>query len=294
MMTRQQAFSVAVNDAAQMFLTRLEQRVKEGYKTQDDAKNMCDRLERGRVIALTPGAMVAVQPDVYEARSTGKDKSKVYTVSKDADAGQTCNCPDAAPDGGKAHCGWCKHRASVYLARSAEAALTALQGRLEGLTIPHMHTYACGHMDHKQQPCWDGGCTALTLEDGCPDCEAARGEEPPHLHDPDDPGSCPACAAEEPQIVFLDEVEPAPQAVVDAVSPPEFPPLQTEQYEPAPVVTPKPAPLPEAPASLNLKVKHHNIEVMMTLRAHTDAEILERLPKVLEGLSAILGVTFTN
>ena len=64
----------------------------------------------------------------------------------------------------------------------------------------------------------------------------------------------------------------------------------TEQYEPAPVIeedTLVPF-LPEAGASLNIKVKAGQFEVQYTMRAHDDASVLSRLPAVVETLENLL------
>jgi len=167
----------------------------------------------------------------------------------------TCNCPDADKAIGKAPMGHCKHRLAVWLRRSAEKDLRILEARMEGLKIPHTHRYECGHED--LEACWGRECTTA-LETSV----------------------CTACAPHDPH-VEEETLFPSPLR-------------SPAQYEVPPVLTPKRAPLPEAPASLNLKVKHHNIEVMFTMRANTDQEILARLPAALEGLSKALGIKFTS
>jgi hypothetical protein len=62
-------------------------------------------------------------------------------------------------------------------------------------------------------------------------------------------------------------------------------PLATTEYEPAPVLAPRQAAMPEASVSVCFTIKlPDNNQVTYTLRGHTDAEVLARIPIVLAGL----------
>jgi hypothetical protein len=244
-----------VNDHAAEFFARLIDRVETQQITPAEAAAYRTRMERAHLIANAQHMMQEIEPGVWDVWSTGKDMSKVWTVNG------KCNCPDAGTaSGGKAPQGHCKHRLAVWLRRSAEKDLNVLEARMEGLKIPHTHTYECGH--EAPQSCWGRECTCTQEERLCASCAPL----PAHEEGDVEPGSLTNLASLEP---------PA-------------------QYEVPPVLTPKLAPLPEAPASLNLKFKKGQCEFMVTMRAHTDQEILNRLPAMLKGLHDQLGITFTH
>jgi len=264
MKTAAQVRTQFVDAHALEFLTRLSDRVETGQLNESEATAYRTRMERAHLIANAPHMMQEIEPGVWDVWSTGKDMSKVWTVNG------ACNCPDAdVASGGKAPMGHCKHRLAVWLRRSAEKDLRILEARMEGVKIPHTHSYACGHAD--LEACWDRECTTEQEKSLCTSSSCAPLSE--HVGDVD-----------------MDEVDPCPQEVIDPVAPLDPPP----QYEVPPVLTPKLAPLPEAPASLNLKFKKGQCEFMLTMRAHTDQEILDRLPAMLKGLQAQLGIKFTS
>jgi len=103
-----------------------------------------------------------------------------------------------------------------------------------------------------------------------------------------------------PTKTYIVEPEPTPESPVMWSVPcggddhqdaePPLPPLQytVPTYEPAPVLVPKPGVLPEAGASLNIKVRVDNFELMYTMRGHTDPDVLERLPQVLATLERLM------
>jgi hypothetical protein len=164
----------------------------------------------------------------------------------------TCTCPDAGPNG-KAPGGWCKHRFVAYLLSVADTQLRQITERTTGLPVPHEHPTYCGH-GYGTVQCWDGNC-----------------QEPVMAV----PASCTDCAATVP----AHEVPETPEHHT-------YPP---EQYEVARPYTTQPPPLPETACSVNLTFKRGQIEVMLTMRAHTDQEILDRLPGMLAGLERKLG-----
>lgn len=163
-----------------------------------------------------------------------------------------CDCQDAsrAPDGR------CKHLFAAVLVRRATCGMTPLEKALEPEAV-------------------------------APSTQPPEGQELPPL------APHPRATAK-PELPATEELEP--EAAAESVELPvddELPPLvpTTAQYEPAPAVveddTLVPF-LPEAGASLNIKVKAGQFEVMYTLRAHDDASVLARLPVVVETLERML------
>jgi len=257
-----QVRSAAVSAHAAEFLARLEDRVETQQLTPAEASAYRTRMERAHLIANAPHMMQELGPGVWDVWSTGTDMSKVWTVNG------TCNCPDAdTASGGKAPLGHCKHRLAVWLRRSAEKDIRCLEARLEGLKLPHTHTYECGHAD--LEACYDHTCTTAQED-----------------------GACLACSGpSEEGYMHPEETMPAYNEKACAEAPVYDPPAQ---YEPAPDLPAKLTPLPEAPASLNLKFKKGQCEFMLTMRAHTDQEILDRLPAMLKGLEEQLGIKFST
>ncbi len=276
MKTLAQVRTALIHDAVGEFTARLEERVAQGTKTPEQRQAYLTRLERARLLALAPGMMQQTQPGWWDVWSTGKDLNTVYTV------GKSCNCPDADLITGKAPQGWCKHRLACFLALAADRGVKILEARMEGLKLPHTHTYACGHAD--LEACYSHECLTAQEETVCSSCA------PHDVHVDDAQRQREDAIFGTDAATVMDELDPCPQAVIDLVAPLDPP----AQYEvPSPVV-PKLAPLPEAPASLNLKFKKGQCEFMVTMRAHTDQEILARLPAMLKGLRDQLGITFTQ
>jgi len=285
-----------VDDHAGEFLARLDDRVATNQLGPQEANAYRARMARAHLIANAAGMMQEVSPGVWDVWSTGKDMAKVWTVDT------TCNCPDAdVKNGGKAPQGHCKHRLAVWLRRSANKDLHILEARMEGLKLPHTHTYECGH--DALEACYDHTCTTVQDDSLCETCTATE-----HV------GTLEEAQQRREDAIFGPEVPPVvyPQVILDQGDPPEHrstdngceegceacaldaPLAPPAQYELPPVLTSKLAPLPEAPASLNLKFKKGQCEFMVTMRAHTDQEILERLPAMLKGLRDQLGITFTS
>jgi len=227
--------------------------------------------------------MQEVSPGVWDVWSTGKDMAKVWTVDT------TCNCPDAdVQSGGKAPQGHCKHRLAVWLRRSANKDLNILEARMEGLQLPHTHTYECGH--DAPCACYDHTCTTLQEESLCETCNASdhvlKLEDERRMREDTIFGTDEASQ--------VDDVELCPQATPL----PEAPLAPPAQYEIANPYTAPQLPPCEALSSLNLKAKRANCEAMWTLRsilpgAQGDADIIARLPRILEQLRQ-LGFHVTN
>lgn len=258
MQTLMQVRTQLIHDASEEFLARLCDRVDTGVKTQTEANLYRSRLPRAVTLATTPGMMQQTSPGVWDVWSTGKDMDRVYTV------GKTCSCPDADPEKGKAPLGWCKHRLACFLALAADKGVKMLEARLQGLRLPHMHTYECGHTDLEN--CWDCGCLTMQEASVCDSCTTT------------------------PEEGDMTDVTPD----LDTRDSDQVPLDPPTQYEVPSSYTPPPAPMPEAAASLNVKVKKGPYEFMYTMRAHTDAEILARLPAALAGLERALGIDFTD
>lgn len=266
MKTLAQVRTQAVDDHTAAFLTRLQDRVETQQITAHEATAYQARIVRAQEIANSPTMMQELEPGIWDVWSTGKDMSKVWTV------GRTCNCPDAdTAHGGKAPLGHCKHRLAVWLRRCAEKDIRCLEARLEGIKLPHTHTYACGH--EGADACYDQTCTAAQEDRACASCSSPSEEG---TMDPE-------------------ETMPAYNEQACAEAPVYDPPTQ---YEPAPVLTPKLVPPCEALSSFNLKAKRGNCEAMWTLRsvlpgAQGDEDIIARLPRILEQLRQ-LGFNITN
>lgn len=245
-----------------------------------------DRFNKGAQLYLD-GKVHKVGPMHYTVES-GEKKGVVYEVNG------VCNCPDlAAPNR------YCKHRLAAKFARLVEADLF----ELEKLRIQHTHQLTCDVHDLVVE-CWQRCCPDPTAV-VCPVCGPLVPNVPPHVeqiiveesvpvqeyivHPDDDPNP----ALEEACQTIID-AQTAEQLTEDTpleMEPePELPPVvyTTEEYEPAPVIGLRQEPLPEAPASLNIKLRNENAEVMYTMRAHTDDEVLQRLPNVLAQLERLM------
>lgn len=260
MQTRTDVRDQLVAAHAHALLAKLEERVATGQLTPEEALAYRTRLAKAQVLACTPGHVLATSPTTFTVKALGH-AGNVY------DVGKTCTCPDANPRAGKALRGWCKHRLAAFLTLAADKDLAALVTRMEGLPIPHLHVYACGHT--QQEDCWDHACTQREdMRRECADCQ-----------DPDTPLTQSPTPLLPPLDFHRDEYEVSTQR-----NPPESVALST---------------CPEATASLNLKCKHHNVEVMVTLRSNlagkqADQDILARLPDVLAALYEQLGITFIH
>lgn len=251
------------------------------YQTQDKAKGKLygDRIARAAKI-LTQGGVKRLAQNHYEVQSE-TSAGKTYEVNGE------CACPDAA----KAHLGWCKHRIAVRLYRHVEQHLQELVHL--GLPQKH-HRYDCDL--HRDIPidCWERACGS-PQDITCPTC----GPRPVHTDAADPFAPEPARPQDEDARIALDEdlsdrERDEQPATAVLVNPPEdpLPPLilETAQYEPAPaleqdVIVPL---LPEAAASLNIKVRMDQFELMYTMRGHSDPEVLERLPQVLATIERLM------
>ena len=269
MKTLAQVRMQAVDDHAAEFLARLDDRIQTQQLTPAEASAYRTRMERAHKVANAPHMMQEIEPGVWDVWSTGKDMSKVWTVNG------ACNCPDAdVANGGKAPLGHCKHRLAVWLRRSAEKDIRILEARMEGLKIPHTHTYECGHAD--LEACYDSACTTTQEESVCDSCA------PLSIHIED------AKVDELEKMPAYNEKECATAPVYD----------QPAQYEVANKYVPPQPPPCEALSSLNLKAKRGTSEAMWTLRsvlpgAQGDEDIIARLPRILEQLRQ-LGFHITN
>lgn len=272
-----------------------------------------ERLQRGAKL-LRDGAVKRIGPSDYEVLS-GTAANITYAVNGH------CNCPDAK----KAWEGWCKHRVAVRLYRWVEADLLQLQR--DG--IPHdYHTWDCQAHGDLDIQCWQRNCTSITVVcEVCAKlvpavAEAEAPAQPVQEEDifarepetvaemlkqvePDDGwqafvGETVTAYDEQPRTEVVTglpecaDIPDEPAGTADALEPPdteELPPLvlTTEQYEPAPVILPGLAPLPEAAVSLCLSIKlDRDNGITYTMRGHDDASVLARLPEVLATVEHLL------
>jgi len=214
---------------------------------------------------------------------------------------------------------WCKHRVACRLYKLVEADLAAM--------APHLHHYACGH--GAGVACYQLACpdpqyvvcptceldpvmqryvtginsgtvhlsTGSGCEDGCPACLAERAERQAHdagLVTADDLlEMAPELLEPDPHETPSLELPPLTYNLEPPYEPcPSRPPqaAQAPQSEGAGVPTaPSPQGLPEAPLSINVKVKMPgNNELMITVRGATDDDVLDRLPHILTRVEAAL------
>lgn len=207
----------------------------------------------------------------------------LYLVTSESDPGvkyqvtaQGCTCKSHPPEGIL-----CKHQYAVKLAEYVAKRMQATSKRR------HEHHWLCGH---GSMICWEKSCPE-PWHTMCPQCSANSAAE--HQSGPlGCAEDCPACQHDEEeyqarQKALESEVE---QARIKAR-------LDAQMYEAAPALPPVSTvnvhaqPMPEAPASLNLKIRVGEIEFMYTLRSmkvgvQADQEITRRLPQVLALLQA--------
>lgn len=220
--------------------------------------------------------------------------------------------------------GFCKHRLAVVIWGKVQAKLkwTAEQ------RIVHAHRWNC--TTHRDVPieCWQHACPDA-IDIACPTCvnvpaqveQIITDEGTPTETDivhPDDQPFDPTTGeileeqqtmmstigetiigvmsslhtngqTTDPEYVTEEENGPVPtltgepEAVAEIAQPPvieELPPL----------AEPTRPPMPEAPVSFYIKCKVDNFELSYTMRAHTDSEVIARLPGVLAGLENVLKI----
>jgi len=245
-----------------------------------------DRFNKGAQLYLD-GKVQKIGPLHYRVES-GEKKGVSYEVNG------TCSCPDlAAPNR------YCKHRIAAKFARLVEADLF----ELEKLRIQHEHRLTCEVHDMVVE-CWQRCCPDPTVVE-CPVCGPQSPNVPPHVEriiveegapvetyiaepDPADATLEEACQT----ILDAQTAERVTETPLEMEPVPELPPIvyATTEYEPAPVIEQEQLVpfLPEAATSLNIKVKSEAFEIMLTMRGHTDDEVLNRLPNVLAQLERLM------
>lgn len=205
----------------------------------------------------------------YEVQS-GATKGTVYHVNG------ACSCPDGRPqqDGTtRAPNGYCKHKIAVRIRQCVDQDLKELTDK----HVQHRHVWDCEIHRDLDLECWQRAC-GDPLKLVCPTCTTIPPSDAKLMAELD--------ALEEAPV----EMPPEPETSGPLAPAAELPPLiyTVPQYEPAPCIERQADPLPEAAASLNIKVRSESGEIMFTMRAHTDNEVLERLPNVLATLERIL------
>lgn len=258
-----------------------------------------DRVQKAGCL-VRDGKVRRAGPELYEVESavSKKDgKPIIYMVNG------YCSCPDGKPDTHtrktKAPMGLCKHRIAARMQLRIDQDLEKLR------PIAHVHRYVCSEHHIPEIDCLELGCTD-PIELPCPICAKAA----PQLTSISEVIADMEALANRPDETPF-EAEPTGSAIVgagpereevpavadEATEPPvseELPPLvlQPAQYEPAPVVEPEELMpfLPEAAASLNIKLRMDQAEIMYTMRGHTDSDVLLRLPEVLATLEHLLKI----
>ena len=275
-------------------------------------KGFGDRIKKAGEIVLADGVKPISYNDFDVA--SGTEAERTYHVNGE------CECQDAQNWAKKqkgevvksfAPSGYCKHRLAVEMWKHARKAMKELTDK--GGT-PHIyHRWTC--TAHRDQPivCWDLPCPD-PIDVACPTCTAVNPHVPPHIKQiiaeegvptqtyivhPDDDIIDPETGEileEPPMMTTIGETIIGVVSSLNghsngtSATEPPAPILMTEQYEPAPVLTPRPQTLPEAGASLNIKLRMDQAEIMYTMRGHQDSEVLERLPEVLATLERILKI----
>lgn len=227
------------------------------YRTMDVSLTYSDRLGKAELL-LVAGHVQRQADGSYTVQGSRKEP---YLVNG------ACECEDYKRNAPK---GWCKHRIAAKLHRLTLHDLEEI--RRAG--IPHLH-FVCEHKS-LMELCWQAECP----------------EPMDQL--------CDACLRE------CDAVDARYEVVSDGaatlppttLSPAELAALAEPRYEPAPKLpckrkTSRMIPMPEAPASLNLKLRlPGGHELMYTARSMKrgdagDQELLERLPFILQALEEL-------
>jgi hypothetical protein len=261
-----------------------------------------DRIKKAGEIVLRDGVHPVSYNDFDVA--SGTDSEKTYHVNGE------CECQDAVNWTKKAKgeavktfapSGYCKHRLAVELWKHARAAMKELTDKGGN---PHTwHRWTC--TEHRDLPivCWHHPCPD-PIDVDCPTCTAQHDTEVEADRERED--SIDITTGEITETPFADEETPMMSTIGETIKSvvaslnghtngasapePEAAPLVPEQYEPAPVLAPKMPAMPEAPVSFYIKFKVENFELSYTMRAHTDAEVIARLPGVLAGLEDVLKI----
>lgn len=225
--------------------------------------------------ALVKQNSVRYLPDPANYLVKSSDGTREYAVDVTA---QLCECADHPPEGLR-----CKHRYAVDIYKKALVRVAAVKEQER----VHEHQFVCGHQAPMQ--CWDPRC----LEPANTQCSACAAASLPLEHTPalaaaqtegDSPGEAPEEAPADPH---------GYQARLEA----QLYEYATTREPSGPVPTPTVS-MPEAPASLNLKLRlPGGHELMYTMRslqvgAAGDAELLERLPGLLAQLQAQVEMAF--
>ncbi len=259
------------------------QAVTQAEQWVSDHGHCKDTLAAARLLCEGGKVHPTADPSLYSVESSSNDNehAQAYFVNG------ACPCQGAKT----AYKGRCRHRIAVNLTKQVRKRLYDMQQAFPN-RIPHAHTYSCDHGGSVH--CWDVACREIRDPKDllCTTCEHAAvcEVEPAATLNTATGELTPLATVIDQRLATLEppcDKEPTFEAALATLGPPD-------QYEVAPVLTKHSPPLPEAPASLNLKIKRGNIEVMFTMRAATDAEILARLPAALDGLQDILHVKFTS
>lgn len=229
---------------------------------------------------------------LLEAGKVSRKKDGAYIVESASEAGKcylvngTCECDDFAH--GNAPNGWCKHRLA---AKTYQVVFDDLR-IMQAAGVPHLH-FVCEH-GSRMELCWQRGCEE-SMEQLCAGCLA-------NLDDVEQSGMSPAelsalantWEAEAIQVVPTttpaEELRALAQPVYEE-NPQSYTCAAPGKGKKAPA---KPVTMPEAPASLNLKLKlPGGGEIMYTMRsmvpgAGGDTELAERLAVVLPCLEAVV------
>lgn len=246
------------------------------YHDSDIHKVYTDRINKARSL-LEEGKVTRHKDGTYAVQGS---QETPYHVNA------TCGCQDFLLH--QAPHGWCKHRLACKLYQQVLVDLDSM--RHAG--IPHLH-FSC---DHKAllELCWEIECPE-PMDQLCSHCTAALdegSEERGVCEGTLDPEDCTGSP--------WPHIAEAPVGCASTLTKAELQELAAPPYECGPKKSakhngqrPLTVPMPEAPASLNLKIKlPGGNELMYTARSmrrggQGDDELLARLPRILEALEAL-------
>jgi hypothetical protein len=274
MQTGEQAFIATIY--------QLKAKIEEDLDTRGQREAFGERVIKALNLVLAGAVSGSRETGIYQVQGSGKEP---YTVNG------ACQCQDF--QGGAAPEGICKHRLAVWMTRKGEEVVKAQR---------HTHAYTCCGAEGEVL-CYQAGCDEKEPV-VCARCQEREEKEVEGVAHPEVSDVLETLAdddlqgrhqAQEEARALREELAP----LEDEVSPLNYRACLDEQmYE---RYIPEPAhgepemygPLPEAPASVYLKLKlpggHEMSWTMRSMRegSQGDEEILARLPMVIEGLQKL-------
>mgnify|MGYP001604264119 CR=1 FL=1 len=254
------------------------------YREKDVNQVYADRLTKAEMLVCD--GKVARQKDGHYLVQGSRPEPYIVAC-------QACTCTDFtlmhAPHG------WCKHR----LAAKMHASVLVDMDTLRSQGVPHGH-YTCEHKS-TQELCWQVDClTPRNLL--CQACALALSRAPEaQWQETEDGDLGESQATWDEAIGGIPPLNGEGAYPLSTLSPEQLAVIAAPVYEPCPPPAKKKVArqmsshgvvMPEAPASLNLKLKVGQVELMYTARsmkrgAQGDQELEERLPGILAMLEQL-------